>query len=227
MLTQIVDALGPSAPAQILGAADNHEGEGRCQPDRNHVGGDELAEPDAGVKSSGRDIDQFLTRGDLHLDLGIGLAEGCNQRLQQDRHYCPRHREAQQPGRSLPKIARNRARGDELLEGGLCARKESFAGFGQAETARRADEKCCADARLKCAYRLADRRWCYPELRGRFAKTAVLGDAQERLYAAERALPDCEVLLHNPSTLSRIVDRGKRSYIQLANPQSRRTSGVT
>jgi hypothetical protein len=39
----------------------------------------------------------------------------------------------------------------------------------------------------------------------------VLGNAQERLNAVERALPDCEVLLHNPSTLSRIVDRGKRS----------------
>jgi hypothetical protein len=39
----------------------------------------------------------------------------------------------------------------------------------------------------------------------------VLGNAQERLYAVERALPDCEVPLHTPSTLSRIVDCGKRS----------------
>src|SRR5260221_3410594 len=122
---------------------------------------------------------------------------------------------------------RDRACGDELLEGGLCAFEEALAGLGQADTARCAYEERCADARLKCAYRLAHGRWSHAEFRGRFAKTAVLGNAQERLYAVERALPDCEVPLHNPSTLSRIVDRGKRSYIQLANPQSRRTSGVT
>src|SRR5205085_996916 len=56
---------------------------------------------------------------DLHLDLGIGLAEGCDQRLQQDRHHRPRHREAQQPGRSLPKIARNLARSDSSSNAGF------------------------------------------------------------------------------------------------------------
>jgi hypothetical protein len=33
----------------------------------------------------------------------------------------------------------------------------------------------------------------------------VMGNAQERLYAVERALPAREVLLHSPSRLSRIV----------------------
>jgi hypothetical protein len=46
-----------------------------------------------------------------------------------------------------------------------------------------------------------------PQLRGRSAKAAVLGNAQERLDAVGRTLPNCEVLLHNPSTLSRIVVR--------------------
>jgi hypothetical protein len=32
---------------------------------------------------------------------------------------------------------------------------------------------------------------------------ALPGNAQERLYAVERALPDCEVLLHTLPTLSR------------------------
>src|SRR6202011_1012164 len=91
--------------------------------------------------------------------------------------------------------------------------KEPLASFGKADTARCAYEESRADARLKCAYRLANRRWCHPELRGRSAKTAVLGNAQERLHAVERALPDCEVLLHSPSTLSRIVARGKPSYL--------------
>jgi hypothetical protein len=58
------------------------------------------------------------------------------------------HCQAQQSGRSLAKIARNLACGNEFLEGGLCARKESFAGLGQADTARGADEKRCTDARL-------------------------------------------------------------------------------
>jgi len=90
----------------------------------------------------------------------------------------------------------------------------SLAGFAQADTARRANEECCAEACLKRAYRLADRRWCYPELRGRFAKTAVMGNAQERLYAVQRALPDREALLHSPSTLSRIVAHRKCSRSQ-------------
>src|SRR5262249_11714605 len=79
------------------------------------------------------------------------------------------------------------------------------------------------DASLECTYRLTDRRWRHPQLCGCSAKAAVLGNAQERLHAVERALSDCEVLLHAPSTLSRIVVRGKRSYIWLANrPAARR-----
>src|SRR5258705_13902499 len=102
---------------------------------------------------------------------------------------------------------RDRARGDELLEGGLCAFEEAFAGLGQADTARCAYEERNADARLKCAYRLAHGRWSHAEFRSRFAKTAVPGNAQERLHGVERTLPDCEVLLHSPSTLSRMVAR--------------------
>jgi hypothetical protein len=55
----------------------------------------------------------------------------------------------QPPGRPLSKLTRDLACGDELLEGGLCARKEPFAGFSQADTARRAHEEHCTDARLK------------------------------------------------------------------------------
>jgi hypothetical protein len=87
-----------------------------------------------------------------------------------------RHGEAQQPGRPLSELSRGPACGDELLEGGPCARKESFAGFGQADTAGRADEQHCADARLECAYRLTSSRWGHPEFRGCSAETAVLGN---------------------------------------------------
>jgi hypothetical protein len=169
--------------------------------------------PDAGVKSSGCDIDQIRACGDLHLDLGIGLAERRDQPLQQDRHHRPRHREAQQSGRPLPKVTRNLACSDQLLESGLCAQEKSFAGFGQPDTASRAYEERRADTRLKSTYCLADRRRRHRKLCSGFAKTAVLGNAEERFHAVERALPDCEVLLHGPTTLSRIVAPGKRSYI--------------
>ena len=43
------------------------------------------------------------------------------------------------------------------------------------------------------------------------ANWTLTGDAEERLHAVERAAPDCEVLLHSSSTLSRIVARGKRA----------------
>src|SRR5258706_13068999 len=61
-------------------------------------------------------------------------------------------------GRPSSEFTHDLACGDELLEGGLATRKESVAGFGQADTARRADEEHCTDARLKGAKRLTNRR---------------------------------------------------------------------
>src|SRR5262249_6714869 len=109
---------------------------------------------------------------------------------------------------------------NELLEGGLCARKKSFTRFGQADTARRADDERCTDARLKRTYCLADRRRLHPEPSGRGATPPGLDDAPERLHAVDRTLPDCEVLFDSSSTLSRIVARGKQPYIRLANRAS-------
>jgi hypothetical protein len=54
-------------------------------------------------------------------------------------------------GGPLSKSARDLACGDAFLEGRLCARKELFAGFGQADTARCAYEQRCADVSLKRA----------------------------------------------------------------------------
>ncbi len=76
--------------------------------------------------------------------------------------------------------------GDELLEGGRWRAKKSFAGLGQADAARRAYEECRADAGLECAYGLAHRRRRHPEFRGGPPKTAMLGNARERLDAVER-----------------------------------------
>src|SRR5262249_10152818 len=210
VLAQIVRALGPTAAGQVGGAADDDEAERRRQPHRDHIGGDELAHPDAGVESFGGEIDPLLAGGALHPALWVGLAERRDQWLQQDRHDRARHREAQSSGRPLAEVTRDRAGGDELLEGGLGARQEFLASLGQADAARGADEQRRADARFERPDRLTDRRWRHPELTGRTAEIAVLGDAEERPDAVERALTDCEVLLHSLSILSRIVARGKR-----------------
>jgi len=39
------------------------------------------------------------------------------------------------------------------------------------------------------------------------------------LHVVEHALPDCEVLFHSLPTLSRIVARGRRSYVSGENPK--------
>ncbi len=97
---------------------------------------------------------------------------------------------------------RGLTRGDEFLECGLCTREKPFACFGQSDAAGRAGEERCAEAPLERAHGLAGRRGSDAELTGCFAKTAVPGNAQEGLDAVERALSDCEVLLHGACTLS-------------------------
>ena len=82
---------GALVQAQIVGAADHHERERRRQPHRDHVGRDELAEADAGVEATGREIDHLVARGDLQLDLRIGLAKRRDHRLKDKRHDRARH----------------------------------------------------------------------------------------------------------------------------------------
>ena len=77
-MAQFVHALWAAMTGEIVGTSDDHEGKRRRQPHRDHVGGDELTQSDAGVKPVGREIDQFLACRDLQFDLGIGLAEGCD-----------------------------------------------------------------------------------------------------------------------------------------------------
>ncbi len=59
---------------EIAGAADHHEGKRWREPHRDHVGRDELAEPDAGIEPAGREIDQVVARSDFQFDFGISLA---------------------------------------------------------------------------------------------------------------------------------------------------------
>lgn len=102
----------------------------------------------------------------------------------------------------------------------LAATSSSKAGFARERNRSPASAKpTLRVVRMKSAaptrapnvpYSLAERRWRHREFRRHFTEIAVLGDAKERLYAVECALPDCEVLLHSPLILSRIVVRGKQ-----------------
>ncbi len=143
------------------------------------------------------------------------MAEGRDQRLQHDRHHRRRHREAEQSGRPLAELARRLARGDEFLEGGHCPRQEPLAGLGQADAACRADEERRADAALEGPNRLADGRGRHSEFDRRFAKIAMPGNAQKRLDTVERAVSDCEVLLHSLSILYRIAARRKQPHVRV------------
>ena len=217
---EFVHADRAAVARQVIGAADDHERERRRQPQRHHVRRDELAQPDAGVEPAGRQVDHFVARGDLQFDLGIGLAERSDDRLQDQRHDRPGNGKTQEPGRPTPQVPGGLAGGDEFVKGGRSAFEEALAGLGQADAAGGANEQRRPEPRFQRPHRLTDGRRRDAELPRRAAKTAAPGDAQERLHAVERALPDCEVLLHTSSTLSPIVAGGKRSYIWLANRAS-------
>lgn len=229
MVAQITRPFGRTVAAEVGRAADDRHPERQRQPHRDHVGGDELAEPDAGIETAGRDVDQFLTGGDLDLDLRIGPAERGQQRLQQHLQHPARDRKTQAPGRPAAEIARGLAGGDKLDEGGPRLRQEPGAGLGQAHAAGRADEKRGAEAGLERPHRLADRGGRHAELGRRAAEAAMLGHAEEGLDPVERSVADREVLLHGPSTLSAIARPEKRAWIVTAQlgPCAARSPGPT
>jgi hypothetical protein len=175
-----------------------------------HIVRDELNLTDTGIKSFGREVDQLLARGDLHIDLGVSLRErgsgssrigttaGGTERRNSPAGRCPKSRAAALAATSSSKagFARERNRSPDSVKPTLrVARMKS------------AEPTCASSART--AWLIAD--GVTPSSAARSAKTAVLGDTQERLDAVERALPRCEVLLHGLSMLSRRVANRKRS----------------
>jgi hypothetical protein len=158
LLAQVIDAFGALAAAQVIGTANDDERKRRRQSHGNHVRGDDLAQADAGIKSFGAISIKCSFAASSTSTSGYAWTEGCNQRLQHDRHYRGRHREAQQSGWSLPEVTRHRACCDELLERGFCTRQKAFAGFRQANAARRADEQRRAEraSSARTAWLIAD-----------------------------------------------------------------------
>src|SRR5438128_4018904 len=89
---------------------------------------------------------------------------------------------------------------------------KAFTCLGQSNAPRRTNEERDADARLQYANGLAHRGARHAELVRSFAEASVPRDAEECLDPIERTLPDCEALLHSPTTLSPIVGHDKQSY---------------
>src|SRR6476646_241821 len=99
---------------------------------------------------------------------------------------------------------------------------KALPGLCQSNAARRSNKKRHANTRLQRANGLTHRRGGYAEIAGSFAETSMPRDAEKYLNAVQGALPHCEVLLHTPSTLSRIAARRKWSYFSIAMQQQRR-----
>ena len=98
-----------------------------------------------GVEALLGDVDEFLARGDLELDIRIGLAKRGDHRLQDQGHDRAWDRQPQQPRGPAAEVARRLGGRDEFLEGGPSAREEPLAGFGQADAAGRPGEQRGAD----------------------------------------------------------------------------------
>lgn len=95
-----------AAPREVAGTADNDEPKGRRQADRDHVCGDEFAEPDSRIEAVPGQVNEFPARSSLDDDVGIGGAERSQDGLQDQGHRRARHRQAQQAGRLEPEAAR-------------------------------------------------------------------------------------------------------------------------
>ena len=134
------------------------------------------------------------------------MAERADHRLEDQRDDRSRGGEAQKPDRTSAEVTCGIASGDEFLERGLCTREEAFAGFRQADAARSAYEERCANARLKCAYRLADRRGSHAEFRRR-GKERQARDAAGGLVTFSERESEVLELLRNEFTTKQIAHR--------------------
>ena len=99
----VVDAFGPSSPRRYSGLPTTTKGKGGASRTATISAAMNWPILTPASNPSGREVDQFLACGDLHLDLGKGLAEGGDQGFEQDRHHRARHGEAQHAGRSCPR----------------------------------------------------------------------------------------------------------------------------
>ena len=204
----------PPASRKVGGTSNHDDANGRREPDRNHVGGDELAHPDAGVEPVPGEVHQLRAGGNLHHDLGIGRAERGQQRPQHARHDAARHGQPQQTRRLGAEITRRVAGGDDLLKCGTRPLQKTLTGFGQPYAARRPREQGNAQAHFQRPYRLAHRRRRHAEIGRSSAEAAALGDADEGLDPIERTALNCIALLHGSYRLSRFIKQSQGRTVQ-------------
>jgi len=176
---QVVDALRPLLPTQVVwGCRRPRAGTGGVSRNRDHSAFDELAKRLPASNPSARDRSTPPLAA-ISTSTSDSLAEGCDQRLQQDRH----HRRAREGATArtvrCPRSAQTLARRDQLLMPGFFApRKESFAASVR-PTLRVVRMNSTAPTRTPqgCAP-LADRRRCHPEFSAALRKLRVQRNAQ-------------------------------------------------
>ena len=151
----------------------------RADGDRDHVGGDGLAEPDAGIEARRDHVDQCVIDHDLDADVRIALEKARHDRQQHQLGRLPRGIEAQRAGRLAAKIVEVFQRVVDIPECRADPRKQPLARFRQRDAARGAVDQPQIEPLLDIAQRVAQRRCRDAEFSRRRAKTAVPGDREE------------------------------------------------
>ena len=162
------------------GRADHREAMPRTDRHRDHVGGDGLAESDAGVEAGRDHVDQRVVDDDLDADIGKALEETRHDRQQHQLRGLPCRVEAQRAGGLAAEIVQILQRVVDVAECRADAREQPLAGLGQRHAAGGAVDQAQIEPLLDIAQGMAERRGRHAKLDRRGAKAAVAGDRKER-----------------------------------------------
>ena len=170
---------GIGAAFEIVGRADDRQAQTRIDPHRDHALAQALAKADPGIKPFLDDVDQPVGRDDLHFEIGVGTYQRPSTG--------PSTKGAIELGtliRTLPKgVSRNWLSAvdgrTDVVESRRELRQQHRSGIGQRHAAGRAVQQADADAGLKVADRMADRRRRDATLLARPAEAAVPRDRVE------------------------------------------------
>ena len=187
MTGQVLQRGGHAVPFEIGGRGDDRQPLGRADADRDHVGLEPLAQPDAGVIPFGDDIDEPVLRDDIQHD--VGKRAGEPRGVRRDQQFDRRMRRGQADradGLSLG-LARITHRIGDHVERGRQPVEQPPPGHGDRDATRGAVEQAHAELRLELADRVADRRGRHAQPPRRRAKPAAPRDRLEQGKAGKVA----------------------------------------
>ena len=162
MIFQIFRPFGTPEAVEIGGRGRSDEAERAGEADRDHIGIERFAHPDAGIEAPGAQVGERIVGIDFQLDLGIGVDEARDDRFEHRLHRAAHQVDAQPPRRTVTQVARRVIGVGQPGKGRCGAFEEHFARLRQPDAARRPHEQRSADARFQRLDRLADRRGRYP-----------------------------------------------------------------